>query len=333
MSTTRHILANGNFIQDWNNVSLITTDGNWNGIPSIVGYRGDDLTTATGTDPQTILADGSGTPVNVEANETNPTTFNTGGVIEFEIANPTIALNGSGTADAPHIVLYLDSIGRQNVTLTFNARDLDASADNATQQIAVQYRIGDSGNFINLPSGFVPDATTQGTATQVTAVSVTLPAAANNQSDLQIRIITTNAGGNDELVGIDDINVSSQAIVGPTPASVTISDASITEGDGGTQTLTFTISRSDNTGTFSVDYTTANGTATAPSDYVAVTGAPNTLNFTAGGALSQQVSITINGDIANEADETFTVNLGNLVNSTGAAIDRRRNRHRHDPER
>ena len=30
-----------------------------------------------------------------------------GGVAEFEIANPTIALQGSGTADAPNIILYL----------------------------------------------------------------------------------------------------------------------------------------------------------------------------------------------------------------------------------
>ena len=76
----------------------------------------------------------------------------------------------------------------------------------------------------------------------------------------------------------------------------------IVEGDGGTQLLTFTVTRSDNTGAFSVDYTTANGTAVAGSDFVGVSGAPNTINFTAGGALSQQVSIVINGDVAVEAE-------------------------------
>src|SRR5262245_61622726 len=37
------------FSQDWTNTGLITTDGNWAGVPGIIGYRGDDLTTATGT--------------------------------------------------------------------------------------------------------------------------------------------------------------------------------------------------------------------------------------------------------------------------------------------
>ena len=37
----------------------------------------------------------------VNANQTNPNTFTTGGVTEFHIANPTIALAGSGTAKAP----------------------------------------------------------------------------------------------------------------------------------------------------------------------------------------------------------------------------------------
>src|SRR5262245_28832657 len=60
------------FFQDWSNTGLITTDDNWAGVPGVVGFRGDDLTTVTATDPQTILADGSGTPVDVIANQTNP---------------------------------------------------------------------------------------------------------------------------------------------------------------------------------------------------------------------------------------------------------------------
>ena len=93
--------------------------------------------------------------------------------------------------------------------------------------------------------------------------------------------------------------------------------------------LTFTVSRSDNTGDFTVDYTTADGTASAGSDFVAVTGAPNTIHFTAGGALFEQISITINGDTTAEPNELFTVNLGNLVSTVGTATIRRRQRDRH----
>ena len=42
----------------------------------------------------------------------------------------------------------------------------------------------------------------------MTPVSVTLPAAANNQPVVQMRVITTDAPGTDEWVGIDDISVT-----------------------------------------------------------------------------------------------------------------------------
>jgi len=60
--------------------------------------------------------------------------------------------------------------------------------------------------------------------------------------------------------------------------------------------------------TISVDYTTANGTATAGSDYTAVSGA--TLNIAAGSS-SNTFTITVNDDATQESDETFTVSLSN----------------------
>jgi endonuclease G len=206
--------ANGNpqtvpFSQNWSNTNLITVNDDWNTVPGIIGYRGDSLTGATGTDPQTILQDGSATPVNAWANQTDPNTFLSGGVAEFDtLPNPSIALNGSGTADAPHIVINLNTSGTTALNVAYNLRDLDASADDAVQAVALQYRVGNSGNYANLPAGFVADATTAGTATQVTPVSVPLPQAAENQPLVQVRIITTNAVGNDEWVGIDDINIT-----------------------------------------------------------------------------------------------------------------------------
>ena len=82
-NTTPHTLSLGSFAQAWSNTGLITTTDNWVSVPSIVGYRGDGLTAATGVDPQTMLTDGSATPVDVNANQTNPDTFTTGGVAEF----------------------------------------------------------------------------------------------------------------------------------------------------------------------------------------------------------------------------------------------------------
>lgn len=217
------------FSQDWSNTGLITTNDDWSGVPGIVGYRGDDLTTATGTDPATILSDGSGTPVDVNANQTTPDTFATGGVAEFEISNPTVALNGSGTADAPHLVLHLNTSGKTGLTVSYSLRDIDGSTDNAVQQVALQYRIGSTGDFTNIPEGFVSDATTgPSLATQVTPVIVVLPAGADNQPLVQVRIITTNAVGNDEWVGVDNITVAAAGVL-----SVTIRSFTATAAKGG----------------------------------------------------------------------------------------------------
>ncbi|MBP6473407.1 MAG: hypothetical protein KA773_23400, partial [Chloroflexi bacterium] len=82
--------------QDWSNTNLITTTDVWTGVPGIIGYRGDNLTTVTGTDPQTILADGTTTPINVIANQTTPNTLTSGGLGEFEITDPVVAFQGSG---------------------------------------------------------------------------------------------------------------------------------------------------------------------------------------------------------------------------------------------
>jgi hypothetical protein len=156
--------------------------------------------------------------IDVNANETDPSGFFTGGVAEFEIADSSVALNGSGTADAPFLIFYLDATGRSNITVNYDLRDLDGSADDATQQIALQYRIGTTGDFVNIPAGYVADATTGGSATQVTPVSAALPSDANNQAQLQVRVITTNAIGNDEWVGVDNIAISS--VPGPSSLAV-----------------------------------------------------------------------------------------------------------------
>jgi uncharacterized protein len=225
MSNVYHVLSTGNFSQDWSNAGLITTSDDWSGVPSIIGYRGDDITSAIAADPQTLTGEGTIT-VDVNANQTNPNTNNTGGVTEFAITDPVVALQGSGTADAPNLILFMDATGRQDVTFSFNARDIDGSADNTAQSIAVQYRIGTSGNFINIPAGYIADASTgPSLATATTAISVTLPSDANNQSQVQIRVITANANSNDEWIGIDDIVVSSSAIVADTTPPTLLSSS------------------------------------------------------------------------------------------------------------
>src|SRR6185503_6322250 len=84
-------LSTANLTQSWTNTGLITANDNWSGVPSIQGFLGQDITTATGTDPQTLLGtSGVANDLDVIANQTNPNTLASGGVSEFDgITNPT----------------------------------------------------------------------------------------------------------------------------------------------------------------------------------------------------------------------------------------------------
>lgn len=93
----------------------------------------------------------------------------------------------------------------------------------------------------------------------------------------------------------------------PTP-SIAINSPSQPEGNSGTSNMTFTVTLSNaSSSTITVDFTTANGTAIAGSDYMTTGG---TLTFNPG-VTSQQINVPIIGDTTAEPDETFFVNLGN----------------------
>src|SRR5262249_44895169 len=93
--------------------------------------------------------------------------------------------------------------------------------------------------------------------------------------------------------------------------SVSIADVNHSEGNAGPNQFEFTVSLSNpSSQTITVDYQTEDATATvADSDYVFGGG---TLVF-GPGELSKTIVVTVNGDVHAEADETFFVNLGNLI--------------------
>lgn len=107
--------------QDWTNTGLLTTNDVWTSVPGIVGYRGDNVTATSGSDPQTLLGEGTIT-IDVNVGQTAPNTFTTGGVTEFEITNPVVALAGSGTADAPSLVATVATTGLTQIGVSYTDR-------------------------------------------------------------------------------------------------------------------------------------------------------------------------------------------------------------------
>ncbi len=99
-----------------------------------------------------------------------------------------------------------------------------------------------------------------------------------------------------------------------TAPTISIGDATVTEGNAGTVNATFTVSLSEASGSIvTVDWATNDDTATtADNDYAANTG---TVTFLAGDT-SETVTIVVNGDSIAEPTETFLVDLTNAANAT-----------------
>ena len=101
--------------------------------------------------------------------------------------------------------------------------------------------------------------------------------------------------------------------------TITASTPSQVEGNSGTTSVSFAIAYTGNPNPFSIDWATADGTATAGSDYVAASG---TVTFSGlGSDRTKTAAVLIKGDTTAEANETFTVTISNPQPSTNVVID------------
>ena len=97
------------------------------------------------------------------------------------------------------------------------------------------------------------------------------------------------------------------------PPTLSINDISFTEGDAGSKFVFFTVTSSASSNlTVSVDFATADNTASSPSDYLAATGS---ITFVPGQVI-RTIFVTINSDVSFEPDESFTITLSSPVNAT-----------------
>jgi hypothetical protein len=96
--------------------------------------------------------------------------------------------------------------------------------------------------------------------------------------------------------------------------TLSIDDVAVPEGNSGPVDAVFTVTLSTASGrTVTVSRATANSTALAPGDYTALASAP--LTFPAG-TTTQPVTVQVNGDVLDEANEAFFVNLTGASNAT-----------------
>jgi Big-like domain-containing protein/Calx-beta domain-containing protein/VCBS repeat protein len=295
-----------------------------------------------------LLNSPSAHPVNISATEGVATTVQVATFFDYDDTKTagsfTATINwGDGTAPTAGVVTANGSGG-------FNVSGTHTFATSGTLNVDVE--IADSnGNFARTRSiATVKAATVTNVSSSVNpsdlGQSVTFTATVTSTSgtptgNVQFKDNGTNLGGAVSLNGSGVATVTTAAltvgthvitaeyagtatfgassgtlsggqVVRPQP-TLSINDVSVNEGDSGTSTLTFTVTLSSASNfTVTANFATADNTATAGVDYQ-----PTNLGLIfSPGDTTKMVSITIMGDVANEADETFFVNLSNPTNAT-----------------
>jgi ELWxxDGT repeat protein len=208
-------------------------------------------------------------------------------------------------------------------TLTLNGVNLAKLSDGKTTSINNLTPLKDaktwSSDYINNPSGTGPLSSQiilDGYTKTLTFAGTLIP---NAKNTLEIKITDINDGLYDSAVflkggslGVIDPTTLANAITiadNDLPPVVSIADVSFNEGKNGTSTGTFTVELSNPSSLVTtVDYRTADGTALAGIDYTNVDKA--TLTF-APGETSKKIVIPLIGDLVDEVDTAFKVNLSN----------------------
>ncbi len=195
------------------------------------------------------------------------------------------------TVNEVNVAPVLGTIGNRTVnaltTLSFTATATDA--DLPTQSLPY--------SLIGAPAG---------ASITSTGVFSWTPTAAQAPGTYQMTVRVTDNGSpamsDDETFSITVLDLP----------RLSISDATVTEGDTGSITSLFVVTLSaPSTRTVSVNYATASNTATSGADFQSRSG---TLTF-APGVTRQTINVPVLGDRRDEADETFFLRLTNAVDA------------------
>jgi hypothetical protein len=194
---------------------------------------------------------------------------------------PTIITEGNTGTTTATFTVTLSKPATQAVTVSYATMDVDATA--GSDYVAKT-------GTLTIPAGQA-----SGTFT-VAVIGDRIAESANETFNVQLTSATNatiaNAWGN--AVIVDD------------EPRINIGDVSKSEGDRKTTTFTFTVSLSNPYDqAVTVNYATANGTATAGSDYQAKSGS---VTF-APGETVKTITVVVNGDRVKESNEAFFVDL------------------------
>lgn len=235
------------------------------------------------------------------ATSMNPFPIGTYGVmptptINVDVATATVN-EGDGTVTIGNLLIA------PNVTVA------------STVDIALKSGTGSAADLVGIT---FPLTVNVGVADMSLSIPVTLNDDAVYEGTETIEFVMRNATG-DLTIGNDSIlvlTIMDNELPPDTTVSVAATATTANEGDG-TTTVSVAISQLSAAGnTFTVDLALSSGDATDIDNYTT-----QTLSFAPGGALTQDVTVTITDDMMVEGDETFTFELVNPSAGLNLASD------------
>ncbi len=270
---------------------------------------GDDYTTVSGT----LTFQPGQTQKTVSVPIIDDTVEDDGETMTLTLSNAS----GAGISDSRAVGTIRNSEEQQSDPLTAEFQQAPASHDGTaaftvqlsfSEDIATSYRV------------------LRDTAVSAAGGTVQKAKRVNGQNDLWE--ITVEPSGNDDVtisIGPSPtdctaagavctnagtaLSGTATTTVGGPPITVSVTDASATEGAA----LTFVVSLSEaSSDRVTVQYATAGGTATSGTDFTA---ASNTLTFEAN-ETTETVTVATTDDSVDEQDETLTLTLSNPTNAT-----------------
>jgi hypothetical protein len=219
----------------------------------------------------------------------------TGTIVNDDVVVPSISISNTSVTEG----------NTANVTATFTVQLSAATTRTVTVNWATS--AGTATADVDYVSANGTVTFPAGTTTQT--ISVTVRPDTLDENNETFTVTLSNPGNGT----IGTATATGTILDNDATPSIVINNVQTSEGNSGTKLLTFTLTLSAASGrNVSVNFTTANSSATATSDYVARSG---TASF-ALGSTTTTVAITINGDTTVEGNETFFVNLSGPVNAT-----------------
>ncbi len=270
-----------------------------------VNYATSDVTAAAGSDYTAVngtltFAPGGPTTQLVTVNVSGDTTAEATETFRVTLSSPSNAT----LADAQGIGTITNDDAAPTPTISATPSSV---LGGGTVQVTVTNGPGNPLDWVALRSGGVNQNWWYLNGTKAP------PAAGVTDGSFPITMPSTPGSYELRLLENDGPNLlATTAVTVSAPSTLTITDATVAEGNSGTTAATFIVTLSPSSAqSVSVNYATANGTAAAGSDYMAAAG---TLNF-APGETTKTFDVTVNGDTAIEPTETFTVQLTSPLNA------------------